>query len=311
MRLLVTGGAGFIGSHVVDALVARGDEVTVVDNLSSGSPRNLNPCARFEELDIRSSEAADLVRALRPDGVCHLAAQVSVPASLRDPLRDADNNIMGSLALLTAASEVGSRFVFSSSGGAIYGERPDIPTPETTTPRPTTPYGVGKLAVELYLHQFGVQHGTSYVALRYSNVYGPRQNAQGEAGVVAVFCLGVMGMREFRIHGSGADTRDYLYVDDVVRANLYALDSDRTGHYNIGSAKETDVNTLYRLVADGFGSVIPARHGPPRVGDVHRSAVDIGLVARELGWRPTVSLHDGVRRTVEWFKSHREGAVRT
>ena len=303
MKVVVTGGAGFIGSHVVDALIARGDEVTVIDNLSSGSTANLNPRADFAKLDIRSDDAGALIRSLRPEGVCHLAAQVSVPASLRDPLADADNNVMGSLRLLVAASEVGSRFVFSSSGGAIYGEPREVPTPETAQPTPTTPYGIGKLAVEHYLRGFGLQHGMEYAALRYANVYGPRQNALGEAGVVAVFCLGVMGMREFRIHGSGADTRDYVYVDDVARANLLALDGERTGHYNIGTGRETDVNALYGLVAESFGSRAPAPHGPPRFGDVHRSAIDVRLAASELGWRPAVSLADGIARTADWFKA--------
>lgn len=311
MKVLVTGGAGFIGSHVVDALVGRGDDVTVVDNLSSGTLQNLNPSARFEQLDIRSAAAGDLVRALQPDGICHLAAQVSVPASLRDPLADADNNVMGSLRLMIAAAEVGSRFVFSSSGGAIYGEPPEIPTPETTTPMPSTPYGVGKLAVEHYLREFALQRGMRYVALRYANVYGPRQNALGEAGVVAVLCLGAMGARDFDIHGSGSDTRDYIHVEDVARANLVALGARRSGHYNIGTGKETDVNTLYRMVAEVLGSSVPAPHGPPRFGDVHRSAVDVGLAARELGWWPAVSLQDGIRRTVEWFMARQEIAAST
>jgi UDP-glucose 4-epimerase len=304
--VLVTGAAGFIGSHVADALAARGDEVAGIDDLSSGDQRFISPGTRFEQVDIRSPEAAQLVRSFAPDGICHLAAQISVSVSVREPLLDADLNITGTLNLLVAAVEVGSRFVFSSSGGQVYGEPEEIPTPETAPLRPVSPYGVSKLAAEQYLYQAHVQHGFGYAALRYSNVYGPRQNPHGEAGVVAIFCEGLLGRRRFKIHGPGTDTRDYVYVADVVRANLLALDSQRSGHYNIGSGRETDVNTLYALVARRFGSNAEPEHGPERPGDIRRSAVDASLAARELGWQPEVGLDEGIGRTVDWFRSGAE-----
>ena len=306
MRVLVTGAAGFIGSHVADALAARGDEVAGIDDLSSGDQRFISPGTRFGQVDIRSPEAAQLVRSFAPDGICHLAAQISVSVSVREPLLDADLNITGTLNLLVAAVEVGSRFVFSSSGGQVYGEPEEIPTPETAPLRPVSPYGVSKLAAEQYLYQAHVQHGFGYAALRYSNVYGPRQNPHGEAGVVAIFCEGLLGRRRFKIHGPGTDTRDYVYVADVVRANLLALDSQRSGHYNIGSGRETDVNTLYALVARRFGSNAEPEHGPERPGDIRRSAVDASLAARELGWQPEVGLDEGIGRTVDWFRSGAE-----
>jgi UDP-glucose 4-epimerase len=301
--VLVTGGAGFIGSHVVDALVDRDDDVVVVDDLSGSDERFVNPKARLERLDVRSPEAAAVVREFRPDGVCHLAAQISVSRSVREPVFDAEVNIMGGLNLLLAAADAGSRFVFSSSGGTVYGVPERIPTTEAAPLNPVSPYGASKASFEHYLSMAHAQHGVGYTALRYSNVYGPRQNPHGEAGVVAIFCEGLLGRRDFRIHGSGTDTRDYVYVADVVRANLLGLGSEGSGSYNIGSGRETDVNTIYRLVAAAFGSDRKAEHGPPRPGDVQRSAIDSALAARELGWRPEVDLEEGIRRTVEWFRT--------
>jgi UDP-glucose 4-epimerase len=301
--VLVTGGAGFIGSHVVDALVDRDDDVVVVDDLSGSDERFVNPKARLERLDVRSPEAAAVVREFRPDGVCHLAAQISVSRSVREPVFDAEVNIMGGLNLLLAAADAGSRFVFSSSGGTVYGVPERIPTTEAAPLNPVSPYGASKASFEHYLSMAHAQHGVGYTALRYSNVYGPRQNPHGEAGVVAIFCEGLLGRRDFRIHGSGTDTRDYVYVADVVRANLLGLGSEGSGSYNIGSGRETDVNTIYRLVAAAFGSDRKAEHGPPRPGDLQRSAIDSALAARELGWRPEVDLEEGIRRTVEWFRT--------
>jgi len=303
MRVLVTGGAGFIGSHVVDALIARGDAVTVVDDLSGGNMANVNPEARLERLDIRSIEVGDLVRAQRPDAIVHHAAQVSVSRSVRDPQLDADVNIAGALSLIAAAAEVGSRFVYASSGGAMYGEAEVIPTPETHPATPSSPYGISKFAGELYLRSFSILNGLSYVSLRYSNVYGPRQDAHGEAGVVALFTTAMLEGRQPTIHGDGIDTRDYVFVEDVVRANLLALESGTSGGFNVGTGRETSVNDLFRLLCALADSEAQEHHGPPRAGDLHRSCLDISLIGQALGWRPQFSLEDGLGKTVAWFKA--------
>ena len=301
MKVLVTGGAGFIGSHLVDALVERGDLVLVIDDLSSGDERNLNPGARFHKLDVRDAATADLVRAERPDAISHHAAQMSVSRSVAEPVFDADVNVMGSLNLARAAVDAGSRLVFASTGGALYGDAAVMPTPETVPAWPVSPYGISKLAFEHYLYGFRRQYGLNYAALRYANVYGPRQNPHGEAGVVAIFCEGLLGKRLFKIHGEGTDTRDYVYVDDVVRANLLALDSEVCDHFNVGTGRQADTNTIYGLVAARLGKPVQAEHGPPRPGDLRASALDYSLIQRTLGWKPEVSLNDGIGTTVDWF----------
>jgi len=301
LKVLVTGGAGFIGSHLVDALVERGDEVLVVDDLSTGDQRNLNPRARFHRLDIRESAAADLVRGERPDVISHHAAQMSVSRSVAEPVFDAEVNVLGSLNLARAAVDAGSRIVFASTGGALYGDAAVLPTAETAPAWPVSPYGISKLAFEHYLYGFRRQYGLNYAALRYANVYGPRQNPHGEAGVVAIFCEGLLGKRLFKIHGEGTDTRDYVYVDDVVRANLLALDSEVCDHFNVGTGRQADTNTIYRLVAERMGRPTEVEHGPPRPGDLRASALDASLLERTLGWKPEVSLEEGIAQTVDWF----------
>ena len=301
MKVLVTGGAGFIGSHLVDALVERGDEVLVVDDLSTGDERNLNSRARFHKLDIRDPAAADLVRSERPDTISHHAAQMSVSRSVADPIFDAEVNLMGSLNLARAAVDSGSRVVFASTGGALYGDVPVMPTPETAPTWPVSPYGISKLAFEHYLYGFRRQYALSYTALRYSNVYGPRQNPHGEAGVIAIFCEGLLGKRAFKIHGDGTDTRDYVYVSDVVKANLLALDSDVCEHLNVGTGRQADTNTIFRLVAERLGKPAQVEHGPPRPGDLRASVLDHSLIERTLGWKPEVTLEDGIAQTVEFF----------
>jgi len=301
LKVLVTGGAGFIGSHLVDALVERGDEVLVVDDLSTGDQRNLNPRARFHRLEIRESAAADLVRGERPDVISHHAAQMSVSRSVAEPVFDAEVNVLGSLNLARAAVDAGSRIVFASTGGALYGDAAVLPTAETAPAWPVSPYGISKLAFEHYLYGFRRQYGLNYAALRYANVYGPRQNPHGEAGVVAIFCEGLLGKRPFKIHGEGTDTRDYVYVDDVVRANLLALDSEVCDHFNVGTGRQADTNTIYRLVAERMGRPTEVEHGPPRPGDLRASALDASLLERTLGWKPEVSLEEGIAQTVDWF----------
>ncbi|HEY4867725.1 MAG TPA: NAD-dependent epimerase/dehydratase family protein [Candidatus Dormibacteraeota bacterium] len=302
MRVLATGGAGFIGSHLVDALLKRGDEVIVIDDLSTGSSQNLNPDAEFHQLDIRSRQAAELVRRRRPNAIVHHAAQMSVSRSVREPAFDADVNLMGSINLLEAARQAEARFIFASTGGALYGDADILPTPETYPAWPVSPYGVSKLAFEHYLHCYGVQHGLGYTALRYANVYGPRQNPHGEAGVVAIFCLNLLSAEPPTVNGDGKQTRDFIHVADVVRANLAALDSDQRGHFNVGTGRPCDINTLFEMIEGRMEVSIGKRHGPARPGDQRTSVLDSSLIAEKLGWRPQMSLEAGVADTVDWFR---------
>jgi UDP-glucose 4-epimerase len=306
MKVVATGGAGFIGSHLVDALVERGDEVIVIDDLSSGIKDHLNPDAEFQQLDIRSRQAAELIRRRKPDAIAHHAAQMSVSRSVREPVFDADVNLMGSLNLLEAAREVDARFVFASTGGALYGDADILPTPETYPAWPVSPYGVNKLAFEHYLHCYGVQHGLRYAALRYANVYGSRQNPHGEAGVVAIFCLRLLAEEEPIVYGDGSQTRDFVHVSDVVRAHLAALDSEVNGHFNVGTGRQCDVNTLFEMVAERIGTSLGKRHGPPRPGDQRTSALDWTRIHETFGWQPQVSLEEGVSETVAWFRRSQE-----
>jgi UDP-glucose 4-epimerase len=306
MKVVATGGAGFIGSHLVDALVDRGDEVIVIDDLSSGAKEHLNPDAEFQQLDIRSRQAAELVRRRRPDAIAHHGAQMSVSRSVREPGFDADVNLMGSLNLLEAAREVDARFVFASTGGALYGDADVLPTPETYPAWPVSPYGVTKLAFEHYLHCYAVQHGLRYTALRYANVYGSRQNPHGEAGVVAIFCLRLLAEEEPIVYGDGKQTRDFVHVADVVRAHAAALDAEVNGHFNVGTGRQCDINTLFEMVAERIGTSLGKRHGPPRPGDQRTSALDWSLIREKLGWEPQMSLEEGLSETVAWFRRSQE-----
>ncbi|MET0405473.1 MAG: SDR family oxidoreductase [Cystobacter sp.] len=303
MKVLVTGGAGFIGSHVCDAFVRAGHEVIALDNLSSGKKENLEPRVRLEVADIRSPEAAQLVRSERPQVLCHLAAQMDVRRSVEDPRFDADANILGFLNLLEAARSSGvQKVVFSSTGGAIYGEQDVFPAPESHATRPISPYGVSKASGELYLNYYKAQYGLKYVALRYANVYGPRQNPHGEAGVVSIFSTRLLAGQDCTIYGEGKQTRDFVYVEDVARANLLAAEKDYSGPINIGTGVETDINRLFGLLAQAAGAPKPAGHAPGRPGEQMRSCIDHGLAQKVLGWQPTVDLAEGTRRTVAWFK---------
>jgi UDP-glucose 4-epimerase len=303
VKVVVTGGAGFIGSHVTDALVERGDQVLVIDDLSTGERQNLNPHAEFQHIDIRTPEAADLVRRWGPDVVNHHAAQMSVSRSVREPLFDAGVNLIGGINLLEAARQADARFLFASTGGALYGDADVLPTPESYPAWPVSPYGVAKLSFEHYLHCFGVQHGLRYVALRYANVYGPRQNPHGEAGVIAIFCLRLLAGDEAVINGDGRYTRDYVHVADVVRANLAALDSDVTGHFNVGTGRQVDVNQVFGLITGLLDVSIPEVHGPARPGDQRTSALDACLIRDKLGWEPRIRLEQGLADTVAWFRA--------
>jgi UDP-glucose 4-epimerase len=304
MRVVVTGGAGFIGSHVVDALIDRGDAVTVIDDLSGGRRQHVNPAALFRKLDVRHPDAAALVREQAPDAIVHHAAQMSVGRSVREPLFDADVNVSGSLRLLEAARDTNSRFLFASSGGALYGDTDVLPTPEGHPTWPISPYGVSKLAFEHYLHCYGIEHRLPYVVLRYANVYGPRQSAEGEAGVVAAFCVRLLAGRQPVINGDGLQTRDYVHVQDVVSANLIALDHGESGHFNVGTGRQTNVVELFWTLTGVLGTEGAEVHGPARPGEQRRSALDCRLIGDALGWKARVDLQAGLADTAAWFRNH-------
>lgn len=303
MRILVTGGAGFIGSHVAQAYVEAGHEVRVLDNLSSGKEENVPSGARLVYGDIGSETAVEAIRTFRPEVLNHHAAQISVRRSVDDPVFDARENIVGTLNLLEAARNHGVRkIIFASSGGAGYGEQEYFPADERHPLRPVSPYGVAKVAVEAYLHFYRVQYGLEYTALRYANVYGPRQDPHGEAGVVAIFCLRLLRGQTAVINGDGEQTRDYVYVGDLTRANVEALGRGDGLGINIGTAQETDVNTLFRRLRELSGSRQEEIHGPAMPGEQRRSVLENRLAYDELGWYPNMSLDDGLALTLAYFR---------
>lgn len=305
MRLLVTGGAGFIGSNTVDALIAEGlAEVAVLDNLSAGKRSQLNPKARFHEADLRdASKLQRIIAEERPEVIIHLAAQMDVRRSVADPQFDAQVNLVGFLNLMEAARQHGlKRVIFSSTGGAIYGEQDQFPCNEDHPRRPISPYGIAKFATEAYLFFYQAQYEIDYVALRYANVYGPRQDPHGEAGVVAIFCGRMLEDQPVTIYGDGGQTRDYVFVGDVVRANLAAVKSSVSGAFNIGTGVETSVNQLFSTLVQAAGSKRAASYGPARPGEQLRSVISPARAARELNWRPEVSLADGLARTYRFFQ---------
>lgn len=303
MRIMVTGGAGFIGSHVTDALVARGHRVLVVDDLSTGSRRNLNPRAQFLKMDIRSPRIAGVFLRFRPDVVYHLAAEKDPRASVLDPVRDAETNIIGLLRVVAASRDIKiKKFIFASTGGAIYGGASRVPTPETYPAHPLSPYGVSKLAAEHYLHSFRHAGGFPSVSLRLANVYGPRQDPKSEAGVVAIWIAAMRRKRPVLIFGDGKQTRDFVYIDDVVRAFLVALGKPVVGIYNIGTGRETSLNALYRAVVKIVGVSVPPVYGPSRLGEERRSAIDPQLAEKALGWKPRTPLEGGLKKTIAWFQ---------
>ncbi len=304
MNLLVTGGAGFIGSHVVDALMEAGHRVWIVDDLSSGCLDNVNPAAEFHHLDIRDERVGKLFEAVRFDVVFHLAAQMDLRKSVRDPLFDLQVNINGSVQLLEWCREFGvRRFVFSSTGGAIYGEQDYFPADECHPTRPISPYGVAKLSVERYLYFYYNEYGLNATILRYANVYGPRQNPNGEAGVVAIFAGKMLAGEQPFINGDGLQTRDYIFVGDVARLNVMALGQDGFEIINAGTGIETDVVTLFDLVAHQVGSGFQRMHKPPAAGEQRRSVIDSRYALARIGWQPEVTLNEGLRQTVDYFRT--------
>lgn len=309
MNILVTGGAGFIGSHIVDRLVKDGHVVSVVDDLSNGRLENLKDVQgkiHFHKMSITSSGLAEVFAKERPQAVFHLAAHINVRNSLKDPVHDATVNILGSINLLEHARLYGvKKVIFSSTGGAIYGETDRIPTPEAEEARPICHYGASKYSVEHYVFLYKAIYGLDYTILRYANVYGPRQDPIGEAGVVAIFVENILAGKDCRINGDGAQTRDYVYVGDIVDANIAALAKGSGETLNIATGKETDVNAIHvqiaKAVQEKAGKTTSPFHGPAIPGEVLRSCLDAGLARKSLGWTPQVELADGIRETAAWF----------
>lgn len=304
MNILITGGAGFIGSNIVDAYVAAGHRVTVVDNLYTGKKANLNPKAGFCELDIRNKKLESVFRKGRFEVVNHHAAQIDVRKSVDDPSFDAEVNILGLLNVLELCRKYGvKKVIFSSSGGTIYGECPGKAPDENAPANPLSPYGVAKFTSEKYLEVYRSLYGLNYVALRYGNVYGPRQDPHGEAGVVAIFAMRMLKGEPVLIFGDGKQLRDYVYVKDVVRANIHALKNGKSGIFNIGTGGAASVNKLFSSLAGLTGYNKKAVYKPPRPGELQRSVLNINRSSRILAWQPKTSLGQGLEQTVNFFRT--------
>jgi len=303
LKVLVTGGAGFIGSHVADRLLADGHEVVVLDDLYTGHVEHLPTRARFYQMDVQSPWLDELFKIERLEAVVHHAAQASVRRSVEDPVFDARINLLGTATLLQASVQHGvRRFLFASTGGAIYGDTDLIPTPEDAAAVPVSPYGASKLSAEVYLRTFQALHQLSFAALRYANVYGPRQDPYGEAGVVAIFSQRLLRGETARINGDGKQTRDFVYVGDVADANARALTSDAMGAFNVGTGIETDINHIFALLKRLTASGQAEQHGPPLAGEQRRSVIDPRKIERVMGWHPQTSLEAGLSATVQYFR---------
>lgn len=302
MRVVVTGGAGFIGSHVADAFVERGDDVLVVDDLSGGRREHVPAAAELAEIDV--ADATQVYRRLEaflPDLICHLAAQASVTVSVTEPERDFASNVRGTFNVCQTAGKLGARVVFASTGGALYGNGAPIPTPETFVPQPLSPYGASKQAAEAFVATQARSQGLPNVVLRLGNVYGPRQNAHGEAGVVAIFSDKLLAGETPVAYGHGKPTRDYVHVADVTRAFVLAADAGTPGTFNVGSGKETSVSELYDVLQRAAGTNLEPRLEPLRPGELDRSAIDSSAAAEAFGWRTQVSVEEGVADTFRWY----------
>ncbi len=305
MNILITGGAGFIASHITDLYVESGHNVFIVDNLASGKEKNVNPKASFIKMDIRDQKIRDLIVEKQIEVVNHHAAQISVRYSVDDPMGDADINIKGVLNILEVLKNYAlKKFIFASSGGAVYGEAEVVPTDETFVPQPLSPYGIAKFTTEKYLFYYHKNFGLNYTALRYANVYGPRQDPHGEAGVVAIFSQKMLKNEVPVVNGDGKQTRDYVFVKDVARANLAALDKDYCGEINIGTSVETDVNQLAQMIKKETGYSGQIQHAAAKLGEQKRSCVNVEKAQKILGWQPQYNLEQGLKETVEYFRNN-------
>lgn len=301
---LVTGGAGFVGSHIVDALLERGMDVTVIDNLSTGRRENVDPKVDFFEMSVLSPNAQDVITEVEPDVVFHLAAQINARASVEDPPMDAETNVLGTIRVAHTAARAGAqKIIFTSTGGAMFG--PDIEPPHTEDMpvSPKSPYGISKRSAEMYINFVGEFHDIPTVNIRPANIYGPRQDAAGEAGVIAIFSELMLEEKPVTIFGDGEQTRDYVFVDDVVRAQMMAMEHDVSGTFHIGTGRETSVNDIYEMLSEFTGNDISPQRAPAKPGELQRSALDAGKAKEVFGWEPECALRDGLEKTVDWFRS--------
>ena len=305
MRVVVTGGAGFIGSHVADAFIARGDDVLVVDDLSTGERTNVPEGAAFEQLDIADGRLLESALSGGADLICHLAAQASVTVSVEDPVRDCTSNVLGTLNVCEAARRYGAPVVFASTGGALYGDGAPLPTPEDFPAEPLSPYGASKLAGEAYVSTWARLYATPNVVLRLGNVYGPRQNPHGEAGVVAIFSGRLLDGEQPALRGEGKPTRDYVYVSDVAHAFIAAADGERAGTYNVGTGRETSTARVLEILQEAAGTAVEPEQVELQPGELQASAIDSSRIETELGWHPTVEIEDGLGQTLDWYRAAR------
>jgi len=303
MKTLITGGAGFIGSNLADELIKQGHRVVVLDNLSTGNKKNINPKAKFYKADICSKSVYKIFKKEKPEIVFHFAAQIDVRKSAKNPIKDAEINILGSLNIFENCRKNNiKKIIFASTGGAIYGEAEAIPTPEKYKEFPLSPYGIGKLTTEKYLNYYHKVFGLPLVALRFANVYGPRQNSKGEAGVVAIFCDKMMSNEQVVINGDGNQTRDFVFIDDVAKAAILAMESDKSGVFNIGTGKETNIKNIFRKIKELLKSDCQEIYDTKKAGEQQRSCLDYSKASKELNWQPKFDLNEGLEKTINWFK---------
>lgn len=306
MKVLITGGAGFIGSQIADAYINNGHDVVIIDNMSTGVKEFVNPNAEFHEIDICDPKVSNIFKKHKFDVINHHAAQIDLRKSVEDPRFDIQVNIAGSVNLLqNAIANKVKKFIFASTGGAIYGEHDYFPADEEHPTRPYAPYGINKMCVEKYLYYYNHVHGLDYVVLRYANVYGPRQNPHGECGVIAIFTDKILNGIEPLINGDGTQTRDYVFVNDVVNANVLALDAKGPVIYNIATTRETDVNYIFERINHYAGTGFVEKHGPAKLGEQDRSLLSFEKISSELGWRPETDIETGLKLTTEYFKNNK------
>lgn len=303
--ILVTGGAGFIGSHLVGRLIGMGYKVVVVDDLSTGKKENINKKSKFYKVDILSQKIKEIFRKEKPEIVYHLAAKINVRESVKKPIENAKTNILGSLNILENCQKFKvKKIIFASTGGAIYGETKIIPTPETYPENPLSPYGIEKFAIEKYLNYYHKVFGLPYVSLRLANVYGPRQNSKGEAGVIAIFIDKMLRGKQPIIYGTGKQKRDFVFVDDVAEAFLLAMKSEKSGIYNIGTGKETSINEIFDKIKEILSAEGKKVYQKAKLGDLKRSCLNISKAKKELKWQPKYNLEKGLKETISWFSNH-------